>query len=135
MPNNASASERAQKKSLAIDVEKEEWLTAEQFAGFGDDFPTTTRGARMRLQRLAQHYPELRKSNPQRKGSLYHISLKDMPLPEVSTRDKPQQAQTEQEEQYNLWKQLYKTIPEEEQKRLLSWAMKEVGNYLNNRGK
>lgn len=110
----------------------DEWLTPEQFAKLGDGFPATTRGARLRLQRLAQSHPHLSKKNPQRKGSLYHISLKDKPLPETPVQDKPQQ--TEQEEHYNLWKQLYKSVPDEKQQDLLNWAIKEVSDYLNKKG-
>ncbi|QXX84399.1 hypothetical protein J6836_08505 [Providencia sp. R33] len=111
----------------------EEWLTPEQFAKLGDNFPTTARGARMRLQRLTQSYPELSKKNPQRKGFLYHISLKDKPLPEAPTQEKPQQ--TEHGEHYNLWKQLYLSVPEEKQQDMLNWVLKEVSEYMSNKGK
>ncbi|MFY3770238.1 hypothetical protein ACOT1K_10265 [Providencia manganoxydans] len=110
----------------------EEWLTPEQFTKLGGDFPTTARGARMRLQRLAQKHPELSKKNPQRKGFLYHISLKDKPLPEITVSDAPQQ--TEQEERYNLWKQLYKSVPVEKQQQLLGKVVKEVSDYFNTKG-
>lgn len=50
----------------------DEWLTPEQFTKLGGDFPTTARGARMRLQRLAQTTPSLEKESSAKRFPLSH---------------------------------------------------------------
>lgn len=99
-----------ERTSLSTSVgndDADQWLTAEGFAGM-EGMPSTPRGARLRLEKLAAMHPEIKRKRTGHKGFVYHISAAEMSL--KTERGKQQEDRIEGDEQLNLWIQLFKTM-------------------------
>lgn len=106
----------------------DQWLTAEGFAGM-DGMPSTPRGARLRLEKLAAMHPEIKRKRTGHKGFVYHISAAEMSL--KTERGKQQEDRIEGDEQLNLWIQLFKTMKPSSREKMLKIAMEQVASDLS----
>ncbi|EAX8226174.1 hypothetical protein J4090_001039 [Salmonella enterica] len=106
----------------------DQWLTAEGFAGM-EGMPSTPRGARLRLEKLAAMHPEIKRKRTGHKGFVYHISAAEMSL--KTERGKQQEDRTEGDEQLNLWIQLFKTMKPSSREKMLKIAMEQVASDLS----
>ncbi|MCU7098356.1 hypothetical protein [Salmonella enterica] len=106
----------------------DQWLTAEGFAGM-EGMPSTPRGARLRLEKLAAMHPEIKRKRTGHKGFVYHISAAEMSL--KTERGKQQEDRIEGDEQLNLWIQLFKTMKPSSREKMLKIAMEQVASDLS----
>ncbi|EEE7083301.1 hypothetical protein ATS58_003058 [Salmonella enterica subsp. enterica serovar Pensacola] len=106
----------------------DQWLTAEGFVGM-EGMPSTARGARLRLEKLAGMHPELKKKRSGHKGFVYHISAAEMNL--KSERSKQQDERADGDEQLNLWIQLFKTMKPSSREKMLKIVMEQVASELS----
>ncbi|EEC0297110.1 hypothetical protein YV76_004619 [Salmonella enterica subsp. enterica] len=106
----------------------DQWLTAEGFAGM-DGMPSTPRGARLRLEKLAAMHPEIKRKRTGHKGFVYHISAAEMSL--KTERGKQQEDRIEGDEQLNLWIQLFKTMKPSSREKMLKIVMEQVASDLS----
>lgn len=75
--NTNSSTESAMSAGQVIDGQT--WLTAEEFVGM-EGMPGTAKGARLRLEKLAELHPEIKRKRTRGKGFVYHISAAGMSL-------------------------------------------------------
>ncbi|EBB6664560.1 hypothetical protein K3250_002853 [Salmonella enterica subsp. enterica] len=106
----------------------DQWLTAEGFAGM-EGMPSTPRGARLRLEKLAAMHPEIKRKRTGHKGFVYHISAAEMSL--KTERGKQQEDRIEGDEQLNLWIQLFKIMKPSSREKMLKIAMEQVASDLS----
>lgn len=106
-------------------VPDKEWLTAEEFSCL-PDMPSTAKGARIRLEKLASLHPDIRRKRVKGKGYEYHISAVNLPIKsevkEVSLQLK--------DEQLGLWIQLWRTMKPHSRDKLLQLALAQVAKDL-----
>ncbi|WP_226887575.1 MULTISPECIES: hypothetical protein [Pectobacterium] len=109
----------------------EQWLTALDFAG-KPGMPSTAKGCRLRLEKLAAMHPEIRRKRTGHKGFEYHIRAAGMSLKseraEQATHSVASPYGTD--EQLNLWVQLFKTMKPHSRDRLLKQALEQVADDL-----
>lgn len=111
-----------------VNDDADQWLTAEGFAGM-EGMPSTPRGARLRLEKLAAMHPEIKRKRTGHKGFVYHISAAEMSL--KTERSKQQEDRIEGDEQLNLWIQLFKTMKPSSREKMLKIAMEQVASDLS----
>lgn len=121
--------ERTSLSTLSTNADDaDQWLTAEGFVGM-EGMPSTARGARLRLEKLAGMHPELKKKRSGHKGFVYHISAAEMNL--KSERSKQQDERADGDEQLNLWIQLFKTMKPSSREKMLKIVMEQVASELS----
>ena len=120
MSNERADIEQAKGKAFG-----KEWLTAEEFSCL-PGMPSTAKGARIRLEKLASLHPDIRRKREKGKGYEYHISAANMPIKsevkEVSLQLK--------DEQLGLWIQLWRTMKPHSRDKLLQLALAQVAKDL-----
>lgn len=114
--------------TLSTNEDADQWLTAEGFAGM-EGMPSTPRGARLRLEKLAEMHPELKRKRTGHKGFVYHISAAEMSL--KTERSKKQDERADGDEQLNLWIQLFKTMKPSSREKMLKIVMEQVASELS----
>lgn len=124
--------ERTTLSTLSGNDEAEQWLTAEGFTGI-KGMPSTAKGARLRLEKLAEMHPEIKRKRTGHKGFEYHISAAEMTL--KSERSNQQGKQDEGNEQLNLWIQLFKTMKPSSREKMLKMVMEHVASELSSDAK
>lgn len=120
--------ERTSLSTSMVNDDADQWLTAEGFAGM-EGMPSTPRGARLRLEKLAAMHPEIKRKRTGHKGFVYHISAAEMSL--KTERSKQREDRTEGDEQLNLWIQLFKTMKPSSREKMLKIAMEQVASDLS----
>lgn len=100
------------------------WLTAEEFVGM-EGMPGTAKGARLRLEKLADLHPEIKRKRTRGKGFVYHISAAGMSL-----KSEREAVQLTVDEKLNLWIQLFKTMSPSSRDKLLQQALNQVAEDL-----
>ncbi|ECC8923442.1 hypothetical protein DUQ00_10150 [Salmonella bongori] len=120
--------ERTSLSTSMVNDDVDQWLTAEGFAGM-EGMPSTPRGARLRLEKLAAMHPEIKRKRTGHKGFVYHISAAEMSL--KTERSKQREDRTEGDEQLNLWIQLFKTMKPSSREKMLKIAMEQVASDLS----
>lgn len=120
--------ERTSLSTSMVNDDADQWLTAEGFAGM-EGMPSTPRGARLRLEKLAAMHPEIKRKRTGHKGFVYHISAAEMSL--KTERGKQQEDRIEGDEQLNLWIQLFKTMKPSSREKMLKIAMEQVASDLS----
>ncbi|EAT2981424.1 hypothetical protein E0G28_22795, partial [Salmonella enterica] len=120
--------ERTPFSTLSIKDDADQWLTAEGFTGI-KGMPSTPKGARLRLEKLAEMHPELKKKRTGHKGFVYHISAAKMSL--KTERRKKQDERANGDEQLNLWIQLFKTMKPSSREKMLKIVMEQVASELS----
>jgi hypothetical protein len=103
----------------------QEWLTAEQFVG-REGMPGTAKGARLRLEKLAELHPEIKRKRTRGKGFVYHLSATGMSL-----KSERENAQMTPDEKLNLWIQLFKSMSPASREKLLQLALKQVAEDIS----
>ncbi|EPT5084443.1 hypothetical protein ACVUCS_001243 [Salmonella enterica subsp. enterica] len=104
-----------------------QWLTAQEFAGM-KGMPSTAKGARLRLDKLAEIHPEIKRKRTGHKGFVYHISAAEMTL--KSERNNKKASNHEDDEHLNLWIQLFKNMKPLSREKMLKLAMEQVASDL-----
>ncbi|ECI4085670.1 hypothetical protein DPD25_11305 [Salmonella enterica subsp. enterica] len=104
-----------------------QWLTAQEFAGM-KGMPSTAKGARLRLDKLAEIHPEIKRKRTGHKGFVYHISAAEMTL--KSERNNRKVSNHEDDEHLNLWIQLFKNMKPLSREKMLKLAMEQVASDL-----
>ncbi|WP_447766778.1 hypothetical protein [Aeromonas veronii] len=112
----------AQAKGSTFD---KEWLTAEEFSCL-PGMPSTAKGARIRLEKLASLHPDIRRKRVKGKGYEYHISAANMPV-KKEEKEVPLQLK---DEQLGLWIQLWRTMKPHSRDKLLQLALAQVAKDL-----
>lgn len=120
--------EQTSLSTLSTNDDAEQWLTAEGFTGM-KGMPSTAKGARLRLEKLAEMHPEIKRKRTGHKGFVYHISAAEMTL--KSERSKQQGDRVEGDEQLNLWIQLFKTMKPSSREKMLKIVMEKVASDLS----
>lgn len=100
------------------------WLTAEQFARL-DGMPGTAKGARLRLEKLAELHPEIRRKRTNGKGFVYHISAAGMSL-----KSEREAVKLPSDDKLSLWIQLFRTMSPASRDRMLKLALAQVAEDL-----
>lgn len=100
------------------------WLTAEEFVGM-EGMPGTAKGARLRLEKLAELHPEIKRKRTRGKGFVYHISAAGMSL-----KSEREAVQLTVDEKLNLWIQLFRTMSPASRDRMLKLALAQVAEDL-----
>ncbi|WCG82263.1 hypothetical protein [Pectobacterium sp. A5351] len=100
------------------------WLTAEEFVGM-EGMPGTAKGARLRLEKLADLHPEIKRKRTRGKGFVYHISAAGMSL-----KSEREAVQLTVDEKLNLWIQLFRTMSPASRDRMLKLALAQVAEDL-----
>ena len=111
--------------STVVGPEDQEWLTAEQFVG-REGMPGTAKGARLRLEKLAELHPEIKRKRTRGKGFVYHLSATGMSL-----KSERENAQMTPDEKLNLWIQLFKSMSPASREKLLQLALKQVAEDIS----
>ncbi|WP_257014214.1 hypothetical protein [Serratia fonticola] len=109
-----------------------EWLSAPAFVG-KPGMPGTAKGCRLRLEKLAELHPDIKRKRTGHKGFEYHIRAAGMSLQSerVEQQQKNQPASPYgSDEQLNLWVQLFKTMKPQSRDRLLKQALEQVADDL-----
>jgi hypothetical protein len=109
-----------------------EWLSAPAFVG-KPGMPGTAKGCRLRLEKLAELHPDIKRKRTGHKGFEYHIRAAGMSLQSerVEQQQKTQPASPYgSDEQLNLWVQLFKTMKPHSRDRLLKQALEQVADDL-----
>ncbi|EPT7062059.1 hypothetical protein ACVR2O_000563 [Cronobacter turicensis] len=128
----SNAKANMDKKTLPSTVadESEDWLTAEEFTRI-EGMPGTARGARMRLEKLAEIHPEIRRKRNVGKGVVYHISAAAMSLENERSRAKDDAfSVTGADKQLSLWVQLFRNMSPASRALLMEQALKQVTKDL-----
>ncbi|MCY9815487.1 hypothetical protein [Aeromonas caviae] len=102
-----------------------EWLTAEEFSCL-PGMPSTAKGARIRLEKLASLHPDIRRKRVKGKGYEYHISAANLPAKREEREVLPQI----KDEQLGLWIQLWRTMKPHSRDKLLQLALAQVAEDL-----
>lgn len=111
--------------------ESKEWLTAEEFTRV-EGMPGTARGARMRLEKLATLYPEIRRKRTTGKGVVYHISAATMSLDDERNRVKGDAfVLADSDRQLSLWIQLFRNMSPASRTTLMEQALQRVKQELS----
>ncbi|EHD22806.1 MULTISPECIES: hypothetical protein [Brenneria] len=121
--NTNSSTESAMSAGQVIDGQT--WLTAEEFVGM-EGMPGTAKGARLRLEKLAELHPEIKRKRTRGKGFVYHISAAGMSL-----KSEREAVQLTVDEKLNLWIQLFKTMSPSSRDKLLQQALNQVAEDLS----
>ncbi|KLE43356.1 hypothetical protein YA11_20855 [Klebsiella aerogenes] len=100
------------------------WLTAEKFARL-DGMPGTAKGARLRLEKLAELHPEIRRKRTRGKGFVYHISAAGMSL-----KSEREAVKLPSDDKLSLWIQLFRTMSPASRDRMLKLALAQVAEDL-----
>ncbi|MEH0833678.1 hypothetical protein QM999_15295 [Pectobacterium cacticida] len=101
------------------------WLTAEEFVGM-EGMPGTAKGARLRLEKLADLHPEIKRKRTRGKGFVYHISAAGMSL-----KSEREAVQLTVDEKLNLWIQLFRTMSPASRDRMLKLVLAQVAEDLD----
>ena len=104
------------------DNDSAQWLTAEGFVGI-EGMPSTAKGCRLRLEKLASMYPELKQKRKKGKGFVYHISAAKIDLRSERTDISP-------DEQLNLWINLFKVMKPASRDKMLQQALQQLAADL-----
>ena len=102
-----------------------EWLTAEEFSSL-PGMPSTAKGARIRLEKLASLHPDIRRKRVKGKGYEYHISAANLSV-KKEEKEVPLQLK---DEQLGLWIQLWRTMKPHSRDKLLQLALAQVAKDL-----
>ncbi len=108
-----------------VGPEDQEWLAAVQFVN-REGMPGTTKGARLRLEKLAELHPEIKRKRTRGKGFVYHISAMGMSL-----KSERENVQMIPDEKLNLWIQLFKSMSPASREKLLQLALKQVAEDIS----
>lgn len=100
------------------------WLTAAEFAGM-DGMPGTPKGARLRLEKLAEIHPEIRRKRTSGKGFVYHISAAGMSL-----KSEREAVKLPSDEKLTLLTELFRAMSPTARDRLLKLALEQVAEEL-----
>jgi hypothetical protein len=110
----------------------EQWLPAQAFVG-KPGMPSTAKGCRLRLEKLAMMHPDIKRKRTGHKGFEYHIRAAGMQLKservELERKNQPASPHGN-DEQLNLWVQLFKTMKPQSRDRLLKQALEQVADDL-----
>ncbi|MCW1829255.1 hypothetical protein OLZ31_20670 [Enterobacter asburiae] len=107
------------------------WLPAQGFVGMAG-MPGTAKGCRLRLEKLAELHPEIKRKRTGHKGFEYHINAAGMSLKSERTEQKTQPVLASgSDEQLNLWIQLFKTMNAQSREHLLKKALEQVADDLS----
>ncbi|MCS2162847.1 hypothetical protein MUU47_17315 [Scandinavium sp. H11S7] len=121
--------ERTLQAATKVDfTDPSQWLTAQAFTGM-KGMPSTARGARIRLEKLAEIHPEIKRKRTGHKGFEYHISAAGMTL--KSERGGLQTVSSIENEQLNLWIQLFKTMKPASREKMLKIVLEQVSVDLS----
>ncbi|WP_244157371.1 hypothetical protein [Serratia oryzae] len=113
-------------------LDDEQWLSALEFVG-KPGMPSTAKGCRLRLEKLAALHPDIKRKRTGYKGFEYHIRAAGMSLQSerVERQQKTQPVSPYgSDEQLNLWVQLFKTMKPHSRDRLLKQALEQVADDL-----
>lgn len=110
------------------EAEEHVWLTAEAFARM-DGMPGTAKGARLRLEKLAELHPEIRRKRTHGKGFVYHISAAGMSL-----KSEREAVKLPSDDKLSLWIQLFRTMSPASRDRMLKLALAQVAEDLSREG-
>ncbi|MCK0188038.1 hypothetical protein MWU31_22720 [Aeromonas hydrophila] len=102
-----------------------EWLTADEFSCL-PGMPSTAKGARIRLEKLASQHPDIRRKRVKGKGYEYHISAVNLPAKKEEREVSP----PIKDEQLGLWIQLWRTMKPHSRDKLLQLALAQVAKDL-----
>ncbi|MGR6772148.1 hypothetical protein ACU36R_11025 [Pectobacterium brasiliense] len=103
-----------------------DWLTAQQFAEANmEGMPGTAKGVRLRLEKLAELHPEIRRKRTSGKGFVYHISAAGMAL-----KSEREAAKLPSDDKLSLWIQLFRTMSPASRDRMLKLALEQVAEEL-----
>ncbi|WP_421212050.1 hypothetical protein [Aeromonas enteropelogenes] len=102
-----------------------EWLTAEEFSCL-PGMPSTAKGARIRLEKLASLHPDIRRKRVKGKGYEYHISAANLSV----QKEKKELPLHLKDEQLGLWIQLWRTMKPHSRDKLLQLALAQVAKDL-----
>lgn len=106
--------------------DEKNWLTAEQFAKAEiKGMPGTAKGARLRLEKLAELHPEIRRKRTRGKGFVYHISAAGMAL-----KSEREAVKLPSDDKLSLWIQLFRTMSPASRDRMLKLALAQVAEDL-----
>nr|WP_051691258.1 hypothetical protein [Mangrovibacter sp. MFB070] len=100
------------------------WLTAAEFVGM-DGMPGTPKGARLRLEKLAELHPEIRRKRTSGKGFVYHISAAGMSL-----KSEREAVKLPSDEKLALLTELFRAMSPAARDRLLKLALEQVAEEL-----
>ncbi|SKC12386.1 hypothetical protein SAMN05216168_1478 [Kosakonia radicincitans] len=106
--------------------DEKDWLTAEQFAEAKmEGMPGSAKGARLRLEKLAELHPEIRRKRTRGKGFVYHISAAGMSL-----KSEKEAVKLPSDDKLSLWIQLFRTMSPASRDRMLKLALEQVAKDL-----
>lgn len=106
--------------------DENEWLTAQQFVEANmEGMPGTAKGVRMRLEKLAELHPEIRRKRTHGKGFVYHISAAGMAL-----KSEREAVKLPSDDKLSLWIQLFRTMSPASRDRMLKLALEQVAEDL-----
>lgn len=116
--------------SSAVVEDSRDWLTADEFTRI-EGMPGTARGARMRLEKLAEIHPEIRRKRTSGKGVVYHISAATMSLESERSRAKDEAfSVVGADKQLSLWVQLFRNMSPASRTLLMGEALRQVTKDL-----
>ncbi|QJT82313.1 hypothetical protein [Kosakonia sp. MUSA4] len=103
-----------------------DWLTAQQFVEANmEGMPGTAKGVRLRLEKLAELHPEIRRKRTHGKGFVYHISAAGMAL-----KSEREAVKLPSDDKLSLWIQLFRTMSPASRDRMLKLALEQVAEDL-----
>lgn len=103
-----------------------DWLTAQQFVEANmEGMPGTAKGVRLRLEKLAELHPEIRRKRTRGKGFVYHISAAGMAL-----KSEREAVKLPSDDKLSLWIQLFRTMSPASRDRMLKLALEQVAEDL-----
>lgn len=106
--------------------DENEWLTAQQFVEASmEGMPGTAKGVRLRLEKLAELHPEIRRKRTRGKGFVYHISAAGMSL-----KSEREAVKLPSDDKLSLWIQLFRTMSPASRDRMLKLALEQVAEDL-----
>lgn len=119
------SNEHADIKQVKDRTLDKEWLTAEEFSCL-PGMPSTAKGARIRLEKLASQHPDIRRKRVKGKGYEYHISAVNLP----AKKEEKEIFSPIKDEQLGLWIQLWRTMKPHSRDKLLQLALAQVAKDL-----
>lgn len=106
--------------------DEKDWLTAQQFVEANmEGMPGTAKGVRLRLEKLAELHPEIRRKRTHGKGFVYHISAAGMSL-----KSEREAVKLPSDDKLSLWIQLFRTMSPASRDRMLKLALAQVAEDL-----
>lgn len=119
------SNEHADMRQVKDSTLGKEWLTAEEFSCL-PGMPSTAKGARIRLEKLASLHPHIRRKRVKGKGYEYHISAATLSV-QKEEKELPLHLK---DEQLGLWIQLWRTMKPHSRDKLLQLALTQVAKDL-----